>query len=141
MHALGARGLVTNLVHTQRISELIGDVHARVQSGCRVLEDHRNDASDAPTCIRTALGDFLTVEEHLALRWHLQAAHDVRGRGLATARFADDTERLSALNAHVNASNRMHLVGAKQRSSTGVEGHLNVFELDDRSFSTHQFSS
>ena len=77
----------------------------------------------------------------MALRWHLQAAHDVRGRGLTTARFADDTQSLSALNAHVNASNRVDLVRLEQRSGTGVEGHLNVFELDDRSFSTHQFSS
>ena len=128
-------------MHAQRVSKLIGDVHTRVQRGRRILEDHGNNTSDTPTCICATLCDFLTVEEHLALRRHLQAAHDVRGRGLATARFADDTERLSALNAHVNASNRVHLVGAEQRSSTGVEGHLNVFELDDRSFSTHQFSS
>ena len=114
MHALGARGLVTDTVHTQWISELISDVHARVECGCWILEDHRDDASDTPTRISATLRDFLPVEEHLALRRHLQSAHDVCGRGLAAARFADDTQRLSALNAHVNASNRVDLVGAEQ---------------------------
>ena len=116
-------------------------MHTRVESGCGVLEDHGNNTSDTPARIRTALGDFLTVEEHLALRWHLQAAHNICSRGLTAAGFTDDTQSLSTLNAHVNTANRVHLVGAEQRSGTGVEGHLNVFELDDRSFSTHQFSS
>ena len=89
-------------------------MHTRVQRGRRILEDHRDNASDTPTRICATLCDFLTVEEHLALRRHLQSAHDVCGRGLATARFADDTQRLSALNAHVDTANRVHLVGAEQ---------------------------
>ena len=142
-------------MHAQRISKLVSNVHTRVQRGRRILEDHGNNASDTPTRIRTTLGDFLAVEEHLALRWHLEAAHDIGGRGLSTAGFADDTQGLSALDAHINAANRVDLVRLEQRSSTGVEGYLNVFELDDRrfgcsdhrlgfdnqSFGTHQFSS
>ena len=114
MHALGPRGLVTNLVYAQRISKLISNVHTRVESGCGVLEDHGNNTSDTPARIRTALGDFFTVEEHLALRWHLQAAHNICSRGLTAAGFTDDTQRLPTLNAHVDTANRVHLVGAEQ---------------------------
>ena len=114
------------MVHAQRVSELIGDVHAGVEGRRGVLEDHGDDASDLPAGGGTALRDLLTIEEHLALRRHLQAAHDVRGRGLATARLADDAERLSALDAHVDATHRVDLVGLEQGAGTRGEGHLDV---------------
>jgi len=93
LHALGPRGLIPDTVHAQRVSELVRDVHAGIQGGSGVLEDHGDDATDLPAGGGATLRDLLAIEEHLALRRHLQATHDVRGRGLATAGLADDAKR------------------------------------------------
>ena len=133
-HTLSSRDLVADAVHAQRVSELILDAHTGVQGRRGVLEDHGDDATDLPAGGGATLRDLLAVEEHLSLRRHLQATHDVRGRGLATAGLADDAERLSALDAHVDATHRVDLVGLEQGAGTRGEGHLDVLQFDDRGF-------
>ena len=128
-------------MHAQRVSELIGDMHAGVQGRRGVLEDHGDDATDRPSGGSATPRDFLAVEEHLAGARHLQATHDVRGRGLATAGLTDDAERLSALDAHIDATHRVDLVRLEQRAGTRGEGHLDVLQFDDRGVVAHRVSS
>ncbi|CRH94201.1 Uncharacterised protein [Chlamydia trachomatis] len=101
-------------MNTHRVGELVADDHTGVEGGRRVLEDDRDDPTDAPARLRGPLRHLLALEEDLAGGRGDETAHDVRGRRLAAAGLADDPERLAFLDAHGHAAHGLDLVRAEQ---------------------------
>ena len=65
MGALVAFLLAAEMVHGERIDELVGNAHAGVQRGRRILEDDRDDTADFHALLRGAMRDVLPFEQHL----------------------------------------------------------------------------
>ena len=133
MGALVAFLLAAEMVHGERIDELVGNAHAGVQRGRRILEDDRDDTADFHALLRGAMRDVLPFEQHLPGRERLQSAHHVRRRRLAAAGLADDANRLARHELEIHAVDGGDPVAVEQaRTRTGREHDLRVLQFDDR---------
>ncbi len=116
-------------VGLDRLDDLRTDLHDRVQAGGRLLEDH----ADAPAAHRAHAG-LGQREQVVAIQPHVAAGHAAvvgqqthqreRRHALAAAGFADERERLAALDGQGEAVDGLH------ESEFGVERHLEVLSLE-----------
>ena len=63
----------------------------------------------------------------------MQATHDVRGRGLSGTGFAHDAKNLAGHDLHIHAVDGVNLIRVEDRARTGLEDHVQIAKLDDRS--------
>src|SRR5206468_8288749 len=74
------------------------DRHARIERGERILEHKLHVPPHRAQIVAAELADILTVENDLAVGRLDQAQHAASGRRLAAAGFADEAERLAAVD-------------------------------------------
>ena len=110
MGVLVSARLVAELVHDERVDELVDDAHAGIQRGGRVLEDHGHHATDLHALLGGAVGHVLALEQHLAGGGLLQAAHHVGRSGLAAAGLTNDADGLARHQAQIHLVDRLDLV-------------------------------
>ncbi len=138
----GEPGICNDAVHDRRLADDVGDAHARVERGVRVLEDHLHRQLR-----RLALGRFerrpiaAAIEDAALARRH-DAGDDAAERRLAAAGFADETDDLAATNdeidrgdgiddllAHRRAEPARQLLGEIERFG---EALADAAQLDER---------
>ncbi len=101
-------GFGAELVHLQRLGDDEADALARVQRRVRVLEDHHHLAAERAHLRAREIGDVVAAELDRAAG-RIEQLHDAaRHRRLATARLADDAERLALAHGERNAVDRLH---------------------------------
>ena len=120
-----------DLVHQQRVAELVVDDHAGVERGRGVLEHDRDDATDLLAQVRRALRDVRPLEVHVTGRGRLQAAHDVCRGGLAAAGLAHDAHGLARHELDGHALDGVNEVRVQDGARAGPERHRDVVEEDD----------
>ena len=81
---------------------------ARVQRRVGVLEDHLHLAAHRLQRRALDVRDVLPVKAHFAGGRLQQSRDQARGGALATARLADDAQRLAALHVEADAVDRLH---------------------------------
>ncbi len=125
--ALRARA-VGHAVHQQRLADDLGDRHARIERGERVLEDHLHlPPQRSQVLAREArhvdLGAALGAEADLAERRRDGAQDAARGGGLAAAALAHQRQRLAAIDGEAHVVHRAHLAdgAAEQSAMDGIE--------------------
>ena len=106
--------------------------HARVERGGGGLEDDGDHATHLATQVGSALGHVLALEIDLAGRRRLQAAHDVRGGGLATTGLAHNADRLAGHELDGDVIDGVHQIGMQKRAGARLERDGDVVEEDDR---------
>jgi hypothetical protein len=115
------------------LDDLDADLHDRVQAGGRLLEDH----ADATAAHGTHAGlrqreQIFLVQAHVAAGdaavLRQQPHQRERRHALAAAGFADERERLAALDGQAEAVDGLH------QSEFGVERHLEVVGLEHMVF-------
>jgi hypothetical protein len=118
-------------VGLDRLDDLRADLHHRIEAGGRLLEDH----ADAPAAHRAHAGlgqreQVVAIEPYLAAGdsavLRQQPHQRQRRHALATAGFADQRERLAALDGERQA------VDGLDDAEFGVERHLEVVCLQHR---------
>ena len=117
------------LVYVQRLADDIGDRHARVQRGIRILEDHGCLAAEG---LNVGLGaDGLAVVDDLAGRGLVEVQDGAADRRLAAAGFTDQTERFARMDGEADVIDGLQGLGA-QKTHIDVEVLLQVAYLNDR---------
>ena len=118
-------------VDAQHLAERLGDGHARVERGVRVLEDDLDPARDPPGSWPV---DALAAVADLACGRFLEADDRPGQRGLPAARFPDQAERLAPHDREVYAIDRAE----DRRRTPGEPGspervvHVDASELEER---------
>src|SRR6185437_16239179 len=82
------------------------DPHARVERGVGVLENRLNRLAVGSAARRSELSEILSLEAHDTAGRLFEAEHELRGRGLAAARLADDPEGSPRLDRERDAVHR-----------------------------------
>lgn len=131
LHAGLALGRRTDLVHMQRIGQLLADDHAGVERGGRILEDHRHDPAHGAPIGGAAFGHLPTLEEDLPVGRRLQATHDIGQGGLAGAGFTDQADPLPRGEREGDIVDGLDPVRLEDRAGAGLEVHLDVAQIDD----------
>ena len=131
LHASLALLLRADLVNVHGVHKLVMNGHARVKRRRRVLEDNGDDAADGLALIGGTLGHVDALEVHVAGSRCLQAAHDVRRRGLAAAGFAHDADGLAGHELQREPVDGMHLVRMQDGTGTGLENNVDIVQEDD----------
>src|SRR6266542_2663238 len=101
-------------VHKQWLGHDVEQRHARIQRRVRVLEDHLHLASQRtqPRAWHLCEIDHLVArgaKQDLSAGWVVGAQDAARGRGLATAGFAYECERLTGSDVERDIINRAYL--------------------------------
>ena len=112
---------------------------ARIQARVRILEDHLHaPAHRAPARALPRGAGVDAVEDDPAARRRVQADEQARDRALAAARFADQRQRLAALDREADVVDRMDelprlaLDHAVEPGRRDVEGLGQAVDLDQR---------
>ena len=101
--ALRQRAPAGELLHAERLGDLIARPHARVERGLGILEDDLQLAAAAAELLALELQPVDTAEANLSGVRREQPGHDSPGRGLAAARLADEGEGLAGFDPEVDA--------------------------------------
>ena len=118
------------LMQDDRLGDLAADPIDRVQRRHRLLEDHRDAvAADVEHLPLAELVDARPREQHAAFAGNVrrprQELHDgARRHRLAGARFADQRQRLAAVDVEGHVLDRLDL------GLVELEGHREVLDLD-----------
>ena len=113
-------GAVADAVNDQRLGDDGADLQARVERGERILEDHLHLAAHGAQRPLVEGAEVRAVELDLAGGRLDQPQQRARQRRLATARFADDAERLAALHLEAHAIDGAHgALAAARREMLG----------------------
>ena len=118
-------------VDVERVDERVVHDHARVEGRGRVLEDHRDAASQIAT-VRGRAPQGTTLEDDLTGGDRLQPHHDSGRGGLAATRLPHESQRLSALDAQRDVVDRVNRVRVEQATGAGLVDDIDIPELDDR---------
>ena len=120
-------------VHADRLAECVRDALARIERGGRILEHDLQAAPQAPQLRRARRDHVQPVEAHLARIRGDEAQAGARDRRFAAARFADDAERLAALDGERDAVDRAHRHGLRHRpAALRLEGLGEVADDEQR---------
>ncbi len=134
LHALGALVLGHQLVDLHRLGHDVAHGHAWVQRGVRILEDHLQVAPHLPHLGAVERGQVAAVEDDVAFG-RLVELQDGASRGRFTApRFADEAQRLAALDGEGNAVDRLHGadLALEDDPLREREVHLEVLHIQQR---------
>ena len=113
--ALAALGWLADVVDVEWLGDDPAGGHPRIEAGVRVLEDHLHPLAQAAQLGTLDLGHVLAVEEDPAPRRRVEADDRPPGRALAAARFADEAERLAALDLERDAIDRLDVADVALR--------------------------
>ena len=124
--------LVHPEVESEWFGDLLADLHQRVERDHRVLEHHRHLGAPQVAHLLGIESEDLLAGEPDRTRRHSsrgQQAHDRAAQhGLARTRFADDPERLAALERERDT------VDGPDEAALGTEVGLEVGDLEQRAF-------
>src|SRR5688572_6910253 len=98
------------LVYAQRQADDLLDGLARIQRGIGVLEDDLHALAQClhARCARRC--NVFPLEIDLSRGWRLQTQHHAGERALAAAAFADQAERLAAIDDEAHGAHGMHQI-------------------------------
>jgi hypothetical protein len=115
---VNASGLFRKPEVADGLGQDVAHAHARIEARVGILEHHLHLAAEWPQCAGRKIVDALAIDDDLPARDVEQAQDRAPDSGFAAAGFADQRERLAALDLKRYAIDRIdEAAGASEQSA------------------------